>query len=187
MSIFIVVEEGMTETEAFETAMNQLSERKQRQKAEALTKLDPTKEYTGEVDAYGNPIYNGSIIALFSGCEGYWQVFKGENGQWFKKSISVPEAVSTTEPMMQSMGHGEVIESIEAYEEENWEMFAYLPDECSECVHKKKCHDENFKNCYTGGIDNSMSDEEKMKAAGWSQEDIDLALDFINRAKNRDL
>lgn len=190
MSFMFIVKEGMSEKEAFEAAIKERADRKQKQKEAALSQLDQNKEYTGEVDNYGNPIYNGSLIALYSGCEGYWKVFKGENGEWLKKSVNIPEEHSTTESMMMSMSHGQVIESIEAFEEENWEMFAYLPEVCGECSHKKQCYDENsFDNCKTGALDNTNNElelDEQLQNAGYNKHDIDLAMDFIKRAKERD-
>ena len=81
--------------------------------------LDPSKEYTGEIDGLGNPIYNGSILCLCSGYEGYWQVFKNNAGEWMKKSLNIYNVDDagnrTIEPLREFLGYSEVVEDAQKH------------------------------------------------------------------------
>jgi hypothetical protein len=76
--------------------------------------LDPEKDFTGEVDGLGNPIFNGSIIAMYSGCGGYWQVYLSENRKWMMHSLDDYKEYPDV-PLKLNLIGSEVVESIAAH------------------------------------------------------------------------
>ena len=139
----LMTKEGWTELAAI---MKERTEaRKQR---EAAVILDPKKEFTGHFDNYCNPIYNGSILAVHSGYEGYWTVFKNEAGEWQTRSIVDPgeEAYIETYPLEQNLGHSEVIENAEKHRAE---LIAETMSggQCGKCEYRAQCDEEGFARC----------------------------------------
>ena len=117
-----------------------------RREREAAVILDPSKDFTGKFDSYCNPIYNGSILAIHSGWEGYWTVFKNDAGEWLTRSIVEPGEEPEIWPLSQNLGHSEVIENAEKH------LAALLAETasgglCGECEYRPLCDQENFARC----------------------------------------
>lgn len=117
-----------------------------RREREAAVILDPEKEFTGKFDSYCNPIYNGSILAIHSGWEGYWTVFKNDAGEWLTRSIVSPGEESEIWPLSQNLGHSEVIEDDEKHRAALIAEYA-SGGQCGECEDRTLCDQENFARC----------------------------------------
>ena len=117
-----------------------------RRKREAAVILDPEKEFTGKFDSYCNPIYSGSILAIHSGWEGYWTVFKNDAGEWLTRSIVSPGEESEIWPLSQNLGHSEVIEDDEKHRAALIAEYA-SGGQCDECEYRTLCDQEDFARC----------------------------------------
>ena len=112
----------------------------------AAAVLDPAKEFTGKFDSCCNPIYNGSILAVHSGWEGYWTVFKNEAGEWLTRSIATPGGEPNVWPLSQNLGHSEVVENAEEHMEKQITEYA-SGGQCGECEYRTLCDQEDFARC----------------------------------------
>ena len=117
-----------------------------RRKREAAVILDPEKEFTGKFDSYCNPIYSGSILAIHSGWEGYWTVFKNDAGEWLTRSIVSPGEESEIWPLSQNLGHSEVIEDDEKHRAALIAEYA-SGGQCDECEYRTLCDQEDIARC----------------------------------------
>lgn len=118
MSILINLSHGFDTPEGeaeLEKLLAEHAENRRSREQEAI--LDPMKEHTGLFDMFCQPIYNGSILAWYSGYEGYWKVFKdAASGEWMKEATDGdPDLPREIVPLAVGLGESEIVESEESH------------------------------------------------------------------------
>lgn len=119
------------------------------------------KGYTGIKDAYGERIFDGSILVLIDEKAVYWRVTRGITGIWTKRRIDENFNELGQVELLQEGGGYKVIKDIARHK--NLEILDSEIQWCRDCVACDLCEDKNTNCCYKSEFDPEDVEEKRIK------------------------